>query len=131
MLRRSRLLIDPFSFAGLALVALLSGSACGGAQAPSGSLPADSGPPCDPGTRACICTTEGTCNDNLICITGRCFDTEGTPQPDDQSAPTGHAPPPIVYTLDAGSTTATPDAATTNPPDASPNGATADASTGP
>lgn len=130
MLRRSSLLFGPFSLAALAFAALFAGAACGSSKAPAASVPADSGPPCDPGTRACICTSDGTCDDGLICITGRCFDTEGTPLPNDPNAPTGHPPAPVVYTLDAGSTTSTPDAAAANAPDASPNDTTADASTG-
>jgi hypothetical protein len=128
MLRRSLVSIGRFSFGGLALAALLSGSACGGTKASSATLSADAAPPCDPGTRACICTSDGTCDDDLICITGRCFDTEGTPQPNDRGAPTGHAPPPTIYVIDAGSTTTTPDAAAPTLPDASPSIPVPDAS---
>jgi hypothetical protein len=128
MLRRSALLIGAFPSVRMALAALLTAAACGSSPAPSTSLPTDSGPPCDPGTRACICTTLGTCNDDsLICITGRCFDTEGTPLANNPNSPSGHPRPPTVYALDAGATAplrdagGLPDAAAGRPqePDAS------------
>lgn len=34
--------------------------------------------PCTLGKRACSCSSSGGCDPGLLCMSGRCFDTEGT-----------------------------------------------------
>ncbi len=72
-----------------ALVA--SGAACADDPAPPLEVVVDAGPACERGTLDCECIGGSGCQDDLLCIAGRCLQTEG---PRDMSPGMRPRPPP-------------------------------------
>lgn len=94
---------------------LAAGVACGDDPAPPEALP-DAGPACERGTLDCGCIGGSGCQDDLLCIAGRCLQTEG---PSEMGPSTRPRPPPNNPPLTL------PDAGVPSspPPDASAPGA--------
>jgi hypothetical protein len=67
--------------------------ACSEAKTVAETPDASSGPLCEPGTQACLCSESGGCDPGLLCITGRCFRTQGGHDPEDPAGPTPLPPP--------------------------------------
>lgn len=89
---------------GAASVALVMSSACGDDPASDPPVTADAGPPCERGTRNCACIGGSGCQDDLLCIAGRCSLTQDGP---DEPAPPRPRPPPDLDLpeIDAGNQT--------------------------
>jgi hypothetical protein len=80
------------------------------AQVAAETLP-DAGPACEQGTRGCSCP----CRAELLCIAGRCLQTEGPREPAPEPAPRPRPapPPPPPPLFDAGAEPAASDAGPT------------------
>jgi hypothetical protein len=120
-----------FGLAGAGLWALMVlAGACGedAARPPGGELPADAGAnSCELGSKGCECLGGSGCQDGLLCIAGRCLETEepsGTEAPPrDRPRPNGiesNLPPDPEQPDAAAPDAASPGAGGT--PDASPAG---------
>ena len=107
-----------------------SGAACSASDPPApADVGVDAGTPCDPGTLACICIPGGTgCKDDLLCVAGRCQETEveGPNEPDPTPPSRPRPPRPGSNSPDdAGNGAPGADAAAaSDPPDASSPGPT-------
>jgi hypothetical protein len=129
--RRRRRRASGLVGAGLGALALLAG-ACGDDAAPARSVgpPVDAGLiTCELGSENCVCMGGSGCQEGLICIAGRCLDTEepsGTDAPPrDRPRPNGidsNLPPdpdqpeqPDAAAPDAASPGGTPDASASGP----------------
>jgi hypothetical protein len=77
----------------LGLGAALGLAACGEKKSVADSPDATSAPLCEPGTQACLCSTSDACDPGLLCITGRCFATQGSHEPEDPLGPALRPPP--------------------------------------
>jgi hypothetical protein len=106
---------------------MASGAACGDDPPPPLEAIPDAGPACERGTVDCGCIGGGGCQDALLCIAGRCLQTEGPtemspivrprPPPNNPDVPVpaapdggspasdAGAPPADASTLDAGGST--------------------------
>lgn len=105
----------------LASVALLA--AC--SESSPSSPPSDAGdelPSCELGTEQCACLPNGTCDEPLLCVTGRCVVSQGSREPE-QPRPT-RPEIPILGEPDAGSapTPPAPEEDGGAPPDAATDG---------
>jgi hypothetical protein len=77
----------------LGLSAALCLAACGEAKSVAETPDATSAPLCEPGTSACLCSTSDACDPGLLCITGRCFATQGSHEPEAPLGPPLRPPP--------------------------------------
>jgi hypothetical protein len=93
------------AFAALAFAALGGGCAEDPPAPVTPPMP-DAGPACEPGTAGCVCP----CEENLLCISGRCLETEGPREPPVDSRPRPRPTQPPTIVLDAGPEPAPPDA---------------------
>jgi hypothetical protein len=66
----------------------------------------DAGPACEQGARGCACP----CQEDLLCVAGRCLETEGPSEPAPQPEPRPRPTPPPSSILDAGAEPAPADA---------------------
>jgi hypothetical protein len=117
---------------GVASLALLPSLGCGDDPAPAPPVAPDAGPACQRGTLGCGCIGGSGCEDDLLCIAGRCSLTQRDPA---ESLPPRPRPPPPDLDLpepDAGSEPARPDAgaADASVPDDGPAAADAGADAG-
>jgi hypothetical protein len=92
--------------AALAFAALGAGCAEDPPAEVAGEAVPDAGPACEQGTRGCTCP----CQANLLCIAGRCLETEGPREPPSQPTPRPRPDPPPFSIPDAGSEPAPSDA---------------------
>lgn len=60
------------------------------------AIDAGSSSPCALGTRACGCTTSGSCDPGLLCNTGRCYPAEGTNSEPDEPDLRPPTPAPVI-----------------------------------
>jgi len=104
---------------------LLGGALLGGACGDSDPEPApapvpDAGPSCERGTLGCICVGGSGCQDDLLCIAGRCLENDEGPDEPITRPPQGvpNGPRPAQPEPDAGPGPA-PDAGSGGDPDAS------------
>ena len=77
----------------LSLSAGLGLGACGETKGSADTPDATSAPLCEPGTRACLCSSTDACDPGLLCITGRCLATQGGHDPPESEGPTLRPPP--------------------------------------
>ena len=64
---------------GAASLALVLSSACGDDPPPAPAVVPDAGPACERGTLNCACIGGSGCQDDLLCIAGRCSLTQRDP----------------------------------------------------
>jgi hypothetical protein len=76
---------------------------------------------CTAGTAQCVCSSAGGCEDNLLCISGRCLSSEGPRSPLTDDRPRGpvQALPPALEDAAAPGASGTDAAASDNPDAAS------------